>query len=157
MTYMDMQTVAATTATREAASSFDIPGVAALSAALFLLIWGLIKGSSYGWGSPRELIFLGGAVVAGALFVLRESRTARPLLRLFRSVSLAAGTVLVILLMFALFGAMFFMTFFLENVHGLDPVGAGVHLLPMTAMLIIGALVSNTRTAACGQFGLRSR
>ncbi|MGH3393241.1 MAG: hypothetical protein ACRDPO_00985 [Streptosporangiaceae bacterium] len=60
-------------------------------------------------------------------------------------------------MMFALFGAMFFMTFFLENVHGLDPVGAGVHLLPMTAMLIIGALVSNTRTAACGQFGLRSR
>ena len=134
-----------------AASSFDIPGVAALSAALFLLIWGLIKGSSYGWGSPRELVFLGGALVAGALFVLRESRTAKPLLplRLFRSVSLSAGTVLVILLMFALFGAMFFMTFFLENVHGLDPVGAGVHLLPMTAMLIVGAPLSGaiiTRT-----------
>ena len=36
-----------------AASSFDIPGIAALSGALFLLIWGLIKGSSYGWGSAR--------------------------------------------------------------------------------------------------------
>jgi hypothetical protein len=46
---------------------------------------------------------------------------------------------LVILLMFALFGAMFFMTFYLENVHGLSPVAAGVHLLPMTAMLIIGS------------------
>jgi len=34
---------------------------------------------------------------------------------------------------------MFFMTFFLENVHGLDPISAGVHLLPMTAMLIVGA------------------
>jgi predicted MFS family arabinose efflux permease len=44
--------------------------------------------------------------------------------------------------MFALFGAMFFMTFFLENVHGLDPISAGVHLLPMTAMLIIGAPLS---------------
>jgi hypothetical protein len=31
---------------------------------------------------------------------------------------------LVVLLMFALFGAMF-MTFYLENVHGLDPVGRG--------------------------------
>ncbi|HEX3492576.1 MAG TPA: MFS transporter [Streptosporangiaceae bacterium] len=135
-----------------AASSFDIPGVAALSAALFLLIWGLIKGSSYGWGSPRELAFLGGAVVAGALFVLRESRAAKPLLplRLFRSVSLSAGTVLVILLMFALFGAMFFMTFFLENVHGLDPVGAGVHLLPMTAMLIVGAPLSGVIITRAG-------
>jgi len=78
------------------------------------------------------------------VFVLRETRTRQPLLplRLFRSASLSAGTVLVILLMFALFGAMFFMTFYLENVHGLDPVAAGVRLLPMTGMLIIGAPLS---------------
>jgi len=124
-----------------AASSFDIAGVAALSGALFLLVWGLIKSSSYGWGSARTLAFLGGAVIVGGLFVLRESRARQPLLplRLFRSVSLAAGTALVVLLMFALFGAMFFMTFYLENSRGLDPVAAGLRLLPMTAMLIVGA------------------
>jgi EmrB/QacA subfamily drug resistance transporter len=134
------------------AASFDIPGVIALSVALFLLVWGLIKGSSYGWGSARELAFLGGAVLVGALFVWRENRTSEPLLplRLFRSVSLSAGVVLVILLMFALFGAMFFMTFFLENVHGLDPISAGVHLLPMTAMLIVGSPVSGAVISKIG-------
>jgi EmrB/QacA subfamily drug resistance transporter len=127
-----------------AASSFDIPGIVTLSGALFLLIWGLIKGPDYGWGSARTLAFLGAAVLMGLLFVVRESRARQPLLplRLFRSASLSAGVVLVILLMFALFGAMFFMTFYLENVHGLDPVAAGVHLLPMTAMLIVGAPLS---------------
>jgi EmrB/QacA subfamily drug resistance transporter len=127
-----------------AASSIDIAGVVTLSGALFLLIWGLIKGSAYGWGSARTLTFLCGAVIVGVLFVLRQSRARQPLLpfRLFRSRSLSAGTALVILLMFALFGAMFFMTFYLENVHGLDPVGAGVRLLPMTAMLIVGAPLS---------------
>ena len=65
-----------------AASSFDIPGIAALSGALFLLIWGLIKGSSYGWGSARTMAFLGGALVVGLLFVLREHRTSQPLLPL---------------------------------------------------------------------------
>jgi len=127
-----------------AASSFDIPGIIALSGALFLLIWGLIKGPDYGWGSGRTLAFLGGAVLVGLLFVIRESRARQPLLplKLFRSASLSAGVVLVILLMFALFGAMFFMTFYLENVHGLDPIAAGVHLLPMTAMLIVGAPLS---------------
>ena len=111
-----------------AARSFDIPGIILLSGSLFLLIWGLIKGSAYGWGSARTLTFLIGAVVMGAIFVYREQRAKQPLLplRLFRSASLSAGTVLVVLLMFALFGAMFFMTFYLENVHGLDPVGAGV-------------------------------
>lgn len=127
-----------------AAQSFDIPGILLLSGSLFLLIWGLIKGSSYGWGSGKTLAFLIGAVVVGALFVLREQRASQPLLplRLFRSPALSAGTVLVVLLMFALFGAMFFMTFYLENVHGLDPVATGVRLLPMTGMLIIGAPIS---------------
>jgi EmrB/QacA subfamily drug resistance transporter len=135
-----------------AASSFDIPGVAALSGALFLLIWGLIKGSYYGWGSPRTLAFLGAAALVGLLFVLRESRARQPLLplRLFRSASLSAGTVLVVLLMFAMFGAMFFMTFYLENVHGLDPVGAGLHLLPMTAMLIVGSPLAGALISRVG-------
>src|SRR5579859_1468850 len=135
-----------------AASSFDVPGVAALSGALFLLIWGLIKGSSDGWGSARTLAFLIGAVAVGVLFVVRESRARQPLLplRLFRSASLSAGTGLVVLLMFALFGAMFFMTFYLENVHGLNPVGAGVRLLPMTAMLIVGAPLAGAAISRIG-------
>ncbi len=52
--------------------------------------------------------------------------------------------------MFALFGAMFFMTFFLENVHGLSPIAAGVHLLPMTAMLIIGSPIAGTLISRIG-------
>jgi EmrB/QacA subfamily drug resistance transporter len=128
------------------AGSFDIPGIAALAGALFTLIFGLIKGPDFGWASARTLAFLGAAALLGLLFVIRESRARQPLLplKLFRSASLSAGVVLVILLMFALFGAMFFMTFYLENVHGLDPIQAGVHLLPMTAMLIIGSPVAGT-------------
>jgi EmrB/QacA subfamily drug resistance transporter len=118
--------------------SFDVPGILLLSATLFGLVWGLIKGSAYGWGSGRTIAFFVGAAVAAALFILRERHARQPLLplRLFRSVALSAGVVLVILLMFALFGAMFFMTFYLENVHGYDPVKTGLWLLPMTAMLI---------------------
>ena len=135
-----------------AANSLDVPGIAALSGALFLLIWGLIKGSAYGWGSAQTLAFLIGAAVVGLLFVLRERRAQQPLLplRLFRSASLSAGTGLVVLLMFALFGAMFFMTFYLQNVHGLDPVAAGVRLLPMTGMLIVGAPLSGLAISKIG-------
>ncbi len=124
-----------------AARSFDIPGIGLLSAFLFLLVWVLIKGSGYGWGSGETIGFFAGSAAALALFILRERHAREPLLplTLFRSVSLSAGTVLVITLMFALYGAMFFMTFFLENVHGLDPVATGVRLLPLTGMMIIGA------------------
>src|SRR6266566_2980490 len=142
-----------------AARSFDIPGIATLSGALFLLIWGLIKGPDYGWSSAATLAFLGAAALAGLLFVLRQGRATQPLLplRLFRSASLSAGVVLVILLMFAMFGAMFFMTFYLENVHGLDPVGAGVHLLPMTAMLIVGSPLAGALISKLGRRHQRHR
>jgi EmrB/QacA subfamily drug resistance transporter len=127
-----------------AARSFDIVGIVTLTAFLFLLVWALIKGGSYGWGSGREIAFFVGAVVALILFIVRESRAEEPLvpLRLFRSVPFSAGTVLVLALMFSMFGALFFMTFFMQNVHGLDPVGTGIRLLPMTGMLIVGAPLS---------------
>ena len=41
----------------------------------------------------------------------------------------------------------------LENVHGLDPIAAGVHLLPMTAMLIIGSPIA---AAVIGKLGPRT-
>ena len=127
-----------------AAKSFDIPGVVTLTAFLFLLVWALIKGGAYGWGSGTEMAFFAGAAVALVAFVVRESRAKEPLLplKLFRSVPLSAGTVLVVTLMFALFGAMFFMTFFMENVHGLGPIATGVRLLPMTAMMAVGAPIA---------------
>ncbi|HWG13415.1 MAG TPA: DHA2 family efflux MFS transporter permease subunit [Streptosporangiaceae bacterium] len=126
------------------ARSFDVTGIALLSVTLFLLVFGLIKASAWGWGSGKTIGFFAGAAVGLALFILRERQAREPLLplRLFRSVPLSAGVVLVILLMFALFGAMFFMTFYLENVHGYDPVKTGLWLLPMTAMLIVGSPIS---------------
>src|SRR5207245_9743355 len=114
--------------------------------------FGLTKAPDYGWGSARTLGFLGAAALLGLLFILRESRARQPMLplKLFRSASVSAGVVLVILLMFALFGAMFFMTFYLENVHGLSPIAAGVHLLPMTAMLIVGSPIAGTVISKTG-------
>ncbi|MDC0770745.1 hypothetical protein [Streptomyces sp. HD] len=82
--------------------SFDVPGIVLLSGTLFLLLWALIKAPDYGWGDTKTLGFLGATLVVGLLFVLRESRTKEPLLplRLFRSLPLSAGTVLMLMLSF---------------------------------------------------------
>jgi len=124
-----------------AARSFDIPGIGLLTAFLFLLVWGLIKAPDDGWTSTATIAYFAGAVAALAAFIAREATAREPLLplRLFRSVPLSAGTVLVLTLMFSLFGAMFFMTFFMENVHGVDAIGTGVRMLPLTGMMMLGA------------------
>ncbi|WP_371481752.1 MFS transporter [Kitasatospora sp. NBC_00315] len=137
-----------------AAKSFDIPGILLLSAAMFMLVWGIIKAPTWGWGDISTILFLGGAVVALVAFALWQRVAREPLipLSLFRSVPLSAGTLLMILMAFSFFGAIFFVTFYLQNVHGMSPVDAGVHLLPMTGMMIVGAPAAG---AAIGKVGPR--
>ncbi|MDQ7906992.1 MFS transporter [Phytohabitans sp. ZYX-F-186] len=136
----------------EAAGSFDLPGVGLLSAALFSLVWGLIKAQEYGFGDIVPLGFFAGAAVLGTAFILRERWAAHPLmpLGLFRDRSFSAGTGLAMLGFFALFGSFFFLTLYLQQVHGMSPVDAGVRLLPMTATFIVASPVAGALTARFG-------
>ncbi|MFT2014935.1 MFS transporter [Streptomyces sp. 796.1] len=129
--------------------SFDVPGIVLLSGAMFCLIWALIKAPEWGWGDGSTLLFLGLSLASFVAFGYWETRAAEPLLplRLFRSVPLSAGTVLMILMAFGFMGGLFFVTFYLQNVHGMSPVDSGLHLLPLTAMMIVsspaaGALIT---------------
>ncbi|NBM17160.1 MFS transporter [Streptomyces sp. GC420] len=130
--------------------SFDILGIALLSGAMFALVWAIIKaGDSWGWGSGQTWIWLGGSVLLFVLFAFWETKVKEPLvpLGMFRSVPLSAGVVLMVLMAFAFMGGLFFVTFYLQGVHEMSPVDAGLHLLPLTAMMIVsspaaGALIT---------------
>ncbi|GHG73090.1 DHA2 family efflux MFS transporter permease subunit [Streptomyces griseocarneus] len=121
--------------------SFDVLGILLLSGAMFCLIWALIKATDWSWGDTRTLGFLGVSLVCFVLFTIWELRSREPLLPLglFRSVPLSAGTVLMLLMAFAFMGGVFFVTFYLQNVHGMTPVDSGLHLLPLTGMMIVAA------------------
>ncbi|WP_327306905.1 MFS transporter [Streptomyces sp. NBC_01298] len=121
--------------------SFDVLGILLLSTGMFSLIWALIKASEWGWGDTKTLAFLGGSVLCFVAFALWENHVAEPLIPLgmFRSLPLSAGTVLMVLMAFAFMGGLFFVTFYLQNVHGMSPVDSGLHLLPLTGMMIIGS------------------
>ncbi|MFE3326937.1 MFS transporter [Streptomyces sp. NPDC059176] len=133
----------------KAPRSFDLPGILLLSGGMFALVWPLIKAGEWGWGSWSTLGWLAGAVLLFVVFAIWETRAGEPLipLRLFRSVPLSAGTVLMVLMAFAFMGGLFFVTFYLQNVHGMSAVDSGLHLLPLTAMMIVssplaGALIT---------------
>lgn len=121
--------------------SFDILGIVLLSGAMFCLVWALIKAPTWGWGSGTTWAFLAVSVLGFALFAFWEQRVKEPLipLGLFRSVPLSAGVVLMVLMAIAFMGGLFFVTFYLQNVHGMSPIDAGLHLLPLTGMMIVGS------------------
>ncbi|CAM5463103.1 MFS transporter OS=Streptomyces fumanus OX=67302 GN=GCM10018772_01780 PE=4 SV=1 [Streptomyces fumanus] len=120
---------------------FDILGIALLSASMFCLVWALIKAPEWGWGDAKTWTFIVVSLVGFALFAFWETRVKEPLipLAMFRSVPLSAGVVLMVLMAIAFMGGLFFVTFYLQNVHGMSPVDAGLHLLPLTAMMIVGS------------------
>ncbi|MDI3405854.1 MFS transporter [Streptomyces cavernicola] len=135
--------------------SFDVPGIVLLSGAMFFLIWAIIKaGESWGWGGAKTWIFLGAAVLCFVVFAVWETKVKEPLvpLGMFRSIPLSAGTVLMVLMAFAFMGGLFFVTFYLQGVHRMTPVESGLHLLPLTAMMIVSSPVAG---ALITKFGPR--
>ncbi|MEV5183171.1 MFS transporter [Streptomyces werraensis] len=132
--------------------SFDIPGIALLSGAMFCLVWALIKAPEWGWGDGRTWAFIAASVVGFAAFAFWETKVKEPLipLALFRSVPLSAGVVLMVLMAIAFMGGLFFVTFYLQNVHGLSPVDAGLHLLPLTGMMIVGSPLAGVMITKVG-------
>jgi len=121
----------------------DWAGVGSLALSLFLLVFGLIKTQTWGWGSDNVIALFIGAVVVGVVFVWTEMRVKTPLLplRLFRSRLLSFATVVIILDFFAFYGVIFFISLYLQEVHGYSPIEAGVRLLPLTLMFVISAPV----------------
>ena len=106
---------------------FDVRGSVLLFGALFTLVLAINRGSTWGWSSlPVMALFLS-AVVLLPLFVLRQHRSASPVLALdiFRNPKFSAGT-LTILLQFVGFASMLFLIpFVLIEARGFSALEAG--------------------------------
>ncbi|GAA3239331.1 MFS transporter [Actinocorallia longicatena] len=133
-------------------SGFDVPGILLLSGAMFAVVYGIIKAPSWGWGDTRTIGLFAAAVALFAAFVWWENRAAEPLLPLglFRSVSISVGTIMMLLVAFGMFGALFFLTFYMQSVHGLSPVDSGLRLLPMMLAMMVGSPIAGIMITKLG-------
>ncbi len=128
---------------RGARSRLDLVGVGLVSAGLFGVVLGLVRGNAHGWTSHSVVgsFIIGAVALAG--FLAWELRSDHPMLdiRLFRQRGFAAVNVTAMLFSFGMFGAIFFLTQFLQTVQGLSPLAAGIRVLPWTAMPMLLAPV----------------
>ncbi|MBO0727915.1 MAG: MFS transporter [Acidimicrobiaceae bacterium] len=136
----------------DADERLDWAGILALSGAMVLEVYGLVKASEWGWDSGRTLGFLVAGVAVFAVFVLIEQRVSHPLLplRLFNNATLSVGTVVVLINMFAMLGGLFFMTLYFQSVQGFSAVEAGVRTLPLSVSLIVAAPIGGLLTEKLG-------
>jgi len=134
------------------ASRIDWAGLVTFSTALFLLVFGLLRGNEEGWGSTTIVGLLGGATALLALFLVIQTRVKEPMLPLhlfkkpaFTGIQLAALAVSAS--MFALF---LYLTFYLQGFLGHEPLEAGLRYLPFTIVVFFvsaaaGAMLSRVQ------------
>jgi EmrB/QacA subfamily drug resistance transporter len=124
--------------------SVDVPGLITFSTALFLLIFGLIRGNPEGWGSPIILACLIGAVVLLALFIAIERRSDHPMLdlTLFRKRAFNGVSVVAFALSAGMFALFLYLTIYMQGVLDFSPLEAGLRFLPLTVLGFIVAPIS---------------
>ncbi len=137
---------------RGPASKLDLPGLGLVSAGLFAIVWGLVRGNELGWTSPAIVTAFVVGVVLLVAFTAWETRAAEPMLplRLFRSRAFTAANIVSMLMTFGMFGSVFLLAQFFQNVQGYSPFDAGLRTLPWTFMPVIVAPVAGLLSVRTG-------
>jgi EmrB/QacA subfamily drug resistance transporter len=126
----------------------DVPGLLMSMVGLFALVYGIIQAGRGSWTDGSVLWSLGTAAVVIGLFIYWEMRSPNAMMpmRFFKNMSFTGANIALTLVMFAMFGSLFFMSQYFQSVQGYDPFQAGLRLLPMAPILMIVA-VSSARIA----------
>src|SRR3954453_23633060 len=115
-------------------AGIDWPGAITFTAALFMLVLGLIRGNDEGWGSALIVALFAGAVVALAAFIVIETRREHPMfqLSLFRNRTFGGASLVAFVLSASMFSLFLYITLYIESVLGYEPLEAGLRFLPLT-------------------------
>jgi EmrB/QacA subfamily drug resistance transporter len=122
------------TSASSARPRIDVVGAILTVGAFTALIYACSDVATSGWSSPTVIGLLVASVVFIVLFVVRESRTANPLLplRILADRNRAGAYLMVALTIAGMFGAYLFLTYYLQVVQRYTPLEAGLAFLPIT-------------------------
>jgi EmrB/QacA subfamily drug resistance transporter len=126
-------------------SRLDVPGAALVSASMFCLVYGFSNAATHSWHAPSTYGFLAAGGVLLAAFALWQRRAASPLLppRVVLDRNRGAAYLTVLITGAGMFGIFLFLTYYLQQTLGYSPVTTGVAFLPMIAMVVVSANLSN--------------
>ena len=136
----------------EHAPALDLVGTVLSVLTLLTLLYGIIEGPGRGWTDPVIV----GAFVIGTLFlasfIVWELHSDHPVLDVtfFKNPRFSAASAAVTLVFFSMFGALFFLSQYLQFVLGYDALASGVRLLPVAFALVIAAPLSSVLVARVG-------
>jgi MFS family permease len=115
----------------------DVTGALLCALGLGGPVFALIEQPRLGWSSPAVLVPLIGGALLFAVFILYESRAAKPMLplSLFAQHNFSAGNIETLSMYAGLSVLFFFLILFLQQVGGYTPLQSGFATLPVTLVM----------------------
>jgi EmrB/QacA subfamily drug resistance transporter len=136
----------------------DLTGMLISSVGLVGVTYGIVEAGQSGWRNSGALSALAAGILVVLVFLYWERRffggqptgtapSRQPLLdlTLFRSASFTWATILATFVSFAIFGILFAMPLYFQEVRGVDALGSGLRLLPLIGGLVVGMMVGDRR------------
>lgn len=136
----------------ETAPPPDYIGVLLSVPGLFSLIYAIIKAGEESWTDSNVLLAFGAAVVLLGIFGWWENRNPNAMLPLgfFKNMSFTGANAAIVLIMFSMFGSIFFLTQYLQSVQGYTALETGVRIIPMSVALVLSAIASSSVASRIG-------
>lgn len=119
----------------------DVVGAALAAIGLAGPVFALIESSRWGWGSPVIWGPLSVGVICLVAFIGWEQRVPDPMLppRLFRERNFSVGNLATVAVYGALAFGPFVITLFVQQIAGYSATAAGLALLPVTLVMLLGS------------------
>src|SRR3954462_5965501 len=120
---------------------FDVLGAVTVTAGLALLIYTVVGTTDHGWGATRTVVGFVAAALLLAAFVLRESTTRSPLIRLgiLRNRTLSTANVVGLMTGGCVVSMVFLLSLSLPRVLGSSPLRTGFPSLPLAVTIFLSA------------------
>lgn len=130
----------------------DTVGQIVFVVATVALVYALIEASTRGWSDPVILGAFVVSAIAMIVFVIWELNQDDPMLPmgLFRSPILIVAGAVNFLGLFGLFGAIFLLTFYLQQINGLSTTETGVRFLALNVAIMVFSYVASVITTKLG-------
>lgn len=132
--------------------TYDLFGAITITAGLALLIFTLVNTTQHGWGSARTLLGFAGAAALLVAFVVRETTTRDPIIRLgiLRSATRAGANITAILGVAALMGMFYFLSLYMQDVLGASAMRTGFQYMPLAVTIFLTAGATSSMVTKVG-------
>jgi EmrB/QacA subfamily drug resistance transporter len=129
-----------------AGTRIDWIGTVTFTAALFLLVFAIIRGNAKGWGSTMIVsLFVGSGVLLVAFLISQfVQKNAMFDVTLFRKPTFSGASLAALLVSSSMLAMFLYLTLFIQTDLGFSPLQTGLRFLPFTVVAFFGSLASGS-------------